>query len=167
MSPSHVLGYDFHHARCPHFLLTQGFHIALRLASDENARQLISAGPTRANGYIMPRSGCSFYSQKPISNYTQKSQSFSHYRTMSGPPDGKYLIVLAGNSAPPPFPVGANEQGATSPVVVGGRDHVVSPLLPFSTTGACMIYPIPLLLAFPLDDWCAECCFVVDCHEVA
>ncbi|KAI9568434.1 hypothetical protein HD554DRAFT_2172235 [Boletus coccyginus] len=43
---------------------------------------------------------------------------------MSGPPNGKYLIVLAGNSAPPPFPVGANEQGAISPVVVGGRDNV-------------------------------------------
>jgi len=88
---------------------------------------------------------------------------------MSGPPDGKYLIVLAGNSAPPPLPVGANEQGATSPVVVGGRDRVVSPLLPFSTNGACMIYSIniPLLLTFPLDDLCAECRFIVDCHEVA
>ncbi|KAI9568432.1 hypothetical protein HD554DRAFT_2038742 [Boletus coccyginus] len=43
---------------------------------------------------------------------------------MSGPPDGKYLIVLAGNLVPPPFPVGANEQGPTSPVIVEGRDNV-------------------------------------------
>ena len=62
---------------------------------------------------------------------------------MSGPPDGKYLIVLAGNSAPPPFPVGANEQGAISPVIVGGRDNIVSPSFPFGTNNARMIYSIP------------------------
>ncbi|KAI9567131.1 hypothetical protein HD554DRAFT_2173746 [Boletus coccyginus] len=43
---------------------------------------------------------------------------------MSGPPDGKYFIVLAGNSAPPPFPVGADEQGPTSPVITGAKDII-------------------------------------------
>ena len=46
--------------------------------------------------------------------------------------DGKYRIMRAGISAPPPFPVGADEGGATSPVIAGGKDHVVSPFM-FST----------------------------------
>jgi len=86
---------------------------------------------------------------------------------MSGPPDGKYLIVFASPSAPPPFPVGANEKGAVSPVVVGGKDNVVSPLFPFSTNDASMIYSIPLpYLPSPLMEWCAECCFKVDRYQV-
>ncbi|KAF8443334.1 hypothetical protein L210DRAFT_3629747 [Boletus edulis BED1] len=44
--------------------------------------------------------------------------------TMSGLENGKYLIVFAAASAPPPMPVGANESGAISPVIVGGRDNV-------------------------------------------
>lgn len=39
-------------------------------------------------------------------------------------PDGKYLIVPAGNSIPRPLPVGFNANGPTSPVIVGGKDHV-------------------------------------------
>ena len=59
---------------------------------------------------------------------------------MSDLKDGKYHIILAGISGPPPFPVGADEGGATSPVISGGKDNVVSPFL-FSTVGACMIIP--------------------------
>jgi hypothetical protein len=39
----------------------------------------------------------------------------------------KFLIVLAGHSAPPPFAVGANEdEGPVNPVIAGGKDNVWS-----------------------------------------
>ncbi|KAG0373362.1 hypothetical protein BGX24_011803 [Mortierella sp. AD032] len=42
-----------------------------------------------------------------------------------GPPDGKYLIVSATLTGPPPIPVGFNEQGGpTNPIVVGGSNNV-------------------------------------------
>ena len=61
---------------------------------------------------------------------------------MSGPPNGKYIIVLAGHFAPPLFPVGADPNGPSSPVIVGGRDKVVSSSLPFGANCACMMYSI-------------------------
>ncbi|KAF8549695.1 hypothetical protein OG21DRAFT_1514888 [Imleria badia] len=51
-----------------------------------------------------------------------KSHPFPHYIATSGPPDGKYVIILA--SAPPPFPLGVDEGGAVNPIIVGGMDHV-------------------------------------------
>ncbi|KAI9568436.1 hypothetical protein HD554DRAFT_722194 [Boletus coccyginus] len=51
--------------------------------------------------------------------------SFPHFRTMSYLPDGRYRIVLASPSAPPPSPVGVNDDGGpTSPVVSGGKDNI-------------------------------------------
>ncbi|KAG0089583.1 hypothetical protein BGZ93_009787 [Podila epicladia] len=39
-------------------------------------------------------------------------------------PIGRYLIVPAISSSPPPFPLGADEKGTAGPVVAGGRDNV-------------------------------------------
>ncbi|KAH7034420.1 hypothetical protein BKA57DRAFT_476128 [Linnemannia elongata] len=39
-------------------------------------------------------------------------------------PNGKYLILPAGNSSPSPPPVGFNVNGPTNPVIVGGKNHV-------------------------------------------
>lgn len=64
---------------------------------------------------------------------------------MSGLPDGKYLIVHAATSAPPPLPVGVNEEGGfVKPVVVGGKNKIVGSLSPFSADCACMM-PSPCL----------------------
>ena len=62
---------------------------------------------------------------------------------MSDLKDGRYIIVRAGASAPPPFPVGANNQGPVDNVISGGKSHIVSPPLQFSTDYASSTYSIP------------------------
>lgn len=103
------------------------------MASGKSTLQLISAGLNRANDYIYnARIDVRFFSQTQSAvPTTHKSHIPSPLRAMSGPPDGKYLIILA--SAPPPFPLGADEVG---PVSVGGAVHVVSPPLLFGANYA-------------------------------
>ncbi|KAF8428432.1 hypothetical protein L210DRAFT_974185 [Boletus edulis BED1] len=87
----------------------------------------MSAGPARPNDYIITRSGRTFWRQSPISNCTPKSQRFSHHITMSDLLPGKYRILPAGISAPPPFPIGANIVEAdptVSPVISAGASNV-------------------------------------------
>ena len=63
---------------------------------------------------------------------------------MSDLKNRKYIIVRAGNLAPPPFPVGANNQGEpVDNVISGGKSHIVSPPLQFSTNYASSTHPIP------------------------
>ena len=71
---------------------------------------------------------------------------------MSDLKDAKYFIVRAGNSAPPPFPVGANPEGEpVDNVISGGRSHVVSP--PFGSAPIMPLRRIPFLdlLSFMTD----------------
>ena len=137
-------GYDFRHdSEYIHSLRTKPcFHFGLQLVSDLYKTQFISVGLSRDNAYIIPRSVHTFLHPGVPSNCTHKSQHFLHYRTMSGPSNGKYIIVLAGNSAPPPFPVGADPKGPESPVIAGGRDHIVSSSLPYSANCACTMCSI-------------------------
>jgi len=124
-----VLGYDFHHALYPHSPRTSGAfesHFDWQVTRMCDNISHPDQPVLRANGSIMPRSGCGFYSQKSISNCTQKSQHFPQYRTMGDLRDGYYFIVLATPSAPPPLPVGADEDKPASPVIVGGKDNIVS-----------------------------------------
>ncbi|KAF8125093.1 hypothetical protein EV363DRAFT_1434836 [Boletus edulis] len=65
-----------------------------------NARQLISAGPTRPNGCIVTP------------------------RTMSDLADGRYYILPATPSGPPALPIGGLTDKSPSPVVVGGGDRL-------------------------------------------
>ncbi|KAI9459782.1 hypothetical protein HD554DRAFT_1612033 [Boletus coccyginus] len=43
---------------------------------------------------------------------------------MSDLPDGRYFILLATSSAPLPLPVGANLEGSTPPIIVGGKSCI-------------------------------------------
>ena len=71
---------------------------------------------------------------------------------MSNLPDGRYFILLATSSAPLPLPVGVDLEGSTPPIIVGGKNCIVSPSFSFSTNGTCMLYPVPMtLLTFLLD----------------
>ena len=80
---------------------------------------------------------------------------------MSGPPTGLYVIIRSGASAPPPFPIGANDTGRpVEPVIAGGESVKASSPFLFSTNYACWMRSIPRshLLSFLHD---TECCFVV------
>ena len=58
---------------------------------------------------------------------------------MSDLEDGRYIILRAGN----PFPVGASVEGEpVEDVISGGKSHIVSPSLQFSTDYACMMHSI-------------------------